>query len=504
MDANAPPVKREYASVREDGKRVGAVLIAVTIFLVDSFSALDIAVAVLYILVILISIDLFSRKEQMWIACFCMTLTVVAFFVSHGLEGSEESCARGLISIAAIAIASVLAFKSSASKEKMQERVALLDRSQAFLSGAQRLSLTGSIGFRMPSTQMYCSEEAKRIFELEDGIVPTLELIIAQTCPDDRERLRGAVDEVCRSQVHLEVEFRLVMGDGRRKRLRMFAQRYENDGFECEFIGALMDVTATRDAEDALHRSQAELAHVTRVTTLGELAASIAHEVNQPLAAMLTDAQAGIRWLNHEPSDFKEVSHVIQRVVLQAQRASDVIRKVRALSRKAKAPHEMLELTELLAESLSLVRRELQSNHVTLTLKLEDGFFHIYGDRVQLQQVIINMVMNAVQSICATRKRERGMQIHVRRSTAKQLELAVVDNGSGISDQHLENIFSPFFTTKPTGMGMGLSICRSIIDAHGGTIWAANELTGGAVVGFRLPNYEFIKYSAEVNGFLSN
>jgi two-component system sensor kinase FixL len=487
-----------------DWKKAGALLIAVVIFLVDGFSSLDIAVAVLYILVILISVDLFSKKMLLGITCLCIALTIIAFLISHGVECNDESCGRGGISIAAIAIASLLALKSSASRVQLRAQLELLARSQAFLAGAQRLSLTGSIGFRVPPTDMYWSEEAKRIFEFKKPVSPTLDLMLGVTHPDDQERLRTVLEDVCDSQSQVEVEFRLVMADGRIKYLQMWARQYEIAGPECEFIGALMDITTTRKAEEALHKSQAELAHVTRVTMLGELAASIAHEVNQPLAAVLTDSQAGLRWLGRVPPDYHEVTKAVERIGAQAQRAADVIRRVRDLSKKGAIIQEKLELNSLLAESLLLVERELYINKVTVSTETGSLPVSVYGDKVQLQQVIINLVMNAMQSLCATRDHGRKIVAHINRDNSDHLELIVRDNGGGIPEQDVVNVFSPFFTTKSSGMGVGLSICRSIIEAHAGQIWAENESAGWVAVGFRLPSYELKERMRENDASLTN
>lgn len=487
-----------------DWKKAGALLIAVIIFLVDGFSSLDVAVAVLYVLIILISVDLFSKRMLISITCMCVVLTIFAYIISHGVECSDESCGRGGISIAAIAIASLLALKSSASREQLRAKILLLARSQAFLAGAQRLSLTGSIGFHVPAKDMYWSEEAKRIFELKDSVTPTLDLMLGITHPDDHERLRSVLEYACDSQNQLDVEFRLVMADGRIKYLQMWARQYEISGPECEFIGALMDITSARKAEEALHKSQAELAHVTRVTMLGELAASIAHEVNQPLSAVLTDSQAGLRWLRHVPPDLHETGRAIERIGAQAQRAADVIRRVRNLSKNEKITQEKLELSWLVSESLLLVERELYINKVTVSTSRGEDSTSIFGDRVQLQQVIINLVMNAMQSLYLTRDHGRKIVIHISRDDVDRLELIVRDNGGGIPEQDLANIFSPFFTTKSSGMGIGLSICRSIIEAHAGQIWAVNEPSGWVAVGFCVPSYEVRVRTRADDTFLTN
>lgn len=468
-------------------KRVGAILLAGVIFLIDSLSSLDVAIAVLYIMVILICVELFSRRGLLRVAYLCIGLTLIAFFVSHGRDWDDESCGRGLISLAAIFIAALLALKSNAAKSKLQEQVWLLNRSEAFLSGAQRLSLTGSIGFLVPCAQMYWSEQACRIFEFDSAMTPTLDQMVSRIHPDDRERFRAAFQDVCASREPLEVEFRLVLDAGRSKSLRMLAQQYEDAGRQSEFVGALMDVTATRLAEEALHRSQTELAHITRVTTLGELAASIAHEVNQPLAAVITDAESGLRWLNRPEPDYQEVRMVIERVVVQAQRAGEVVKKVRALSRKTACENDALNFRDVVEESVSLLRREIERYRITLKVEMGEAVASVNGDRVQLQQVIINLLVNAMQSMAGHGAGEKTVHLRLSTLPGGEVSMAIRDSGPGISAANLPNLFEPFFTTKPNGMGMGLSICRSIIEAHGGRIWASGEAGEGAIFNISLP-----------------
>jgi C4-dicarboxylate-specific signal transduction histidine kinase len=286
---------------------------------------------------------------------------------------------------------------------------------------------------------------------------------------------------------NLETEFRLLMPDGSVKCLRMLACQVRDATGECEYIGALMDVTATKSAEEALHRSQMQLAHITRVTTLGELAASIAHEVNQPLAAVTTNAEAGLRWLNRPVPDLEEVRSATERIMSEAHRASEVIRRIRALSRKTSPQHVQVDVLEVLNESVELVRREIKRHRVTLELRTGDLPLYAQGDRVQLQQVIINLLINAMQAMSGMQGKSRRLTVRLSVSDAGGVQLGVQDNGPGVAEQNLASLFNPFFTTKPEGMGMGLSICRSIIEAHGGRIWVDSQLGQGALLSFSLP-----------------
>lgn len=466
--------------------RLGSVVITLIIFLIDWLSTLDVAIAVLYVLVILISGDLFSRKGVLAVSLICGVLTLAAYLLSHGTQWLTPSFARCMVSLAAIAITSFLALKNKAAKDALQAQVHLLHRSEAFLAEAQRLSRTGSIGLKMPSADMYLSDEARRIFEFQD-LHPTLDYMIGRAHPEDADALRSAIELAYARHASLETEFRLLMPDGSIKFLRMLACQVRDASGECEYIGALMDVTASKNAEEALHQSQMQLAHVTRVTTLGELAASIAHEVNQPLAAVTTNAEAGLRWLNREVPDLHEVRSATERIMSEAHRASEVIRRIRALSRKTHPQHVPIDVQEVLRESVELVRRELKRHRVALELQLEDGPLYANGDRVQLQQVFINLLINAMQAMSGMQGKSRRLIVGLSVPPAGGVQFGVQDNGPGVAAQNLPNLFNPFFTTKPEGMGMGLSICRSIIEAHGGRIWVESELGRGALLSFSLP-----------------
>jgi two-component system sensor kinase FixL len=472
--------------------RLGALVLALVIFLIDWLSSLDVAIAVLYVAVILMSGDLFSRAGVATVSLVCGLLTLAAFLFSHGPEWLVPPFARCLVSLCAIAITAFLALKNKAARDALQEQVHLLHRSEAFLAGAQRLSQTGSIGLKMPSAEMYWSDEARRIFQFDDHLQPTLEYMIGRTHPEDTDDLKSLIEQAYARHSNMEAEFRVLMSDGSCKFVRMLARQVHDASGDCEYIGALMDVTAAKNAEEALHRSQSQLAHVTRVTTLGEMAASIAHEVNQPLSAITTNAEAGLRWLNRDVPDLGEVRSAIERIKSEAHRASEVIRRIRALSRKTDPKHVPIDLQDVLQESVALVRREILRHRVNFEFKPVSEPMWVRGDKVQLQQVIINLLMNAMQAMSGMHGKARTLSLVLGNAGNGDVSMRVQDNGPGISVPNLPSLFNPFFTTKPEGMGMGLSICRSIIDAHGGRIWAESELGHGAALSFSLPACEQI------------
>jgi C4-dicarboxylate-specific signal transduction histidine kinase len=240
-------------------------------------------------------------------------------------------------------------------------------------------------------------------------------------------------------------------------------------------------------ASEALREAQTELAHVNRITTMGQLAASIAHEINQPIAAAVTNAHAALRWLDVRPPDLEEVRQALNRIIEDSNRAGDVIGRIRALIKKAPPRKEDLEINEAILEVITLTRREVVKNGVSLQTQLANGLPLIQGDRVQLQQVILNLIINAVEAMSGVSERPRELLIGTAKDESGGVLVAVQDSGPGLNPESFDRLFDAFYTTKPGGIGMGLSICRSIVEAHGGRVWASLTAGPGATVQFTLP-----------------
>ncbi|CAB3759816.1 PAS domain S-box protein [Paraburkholderia solisilvae] len=363
-----------------------------------------------------------------------------------------------------------------------------LRRSQAtYLAEAQRLSHTGSFGWNVWSGEVVWSEQTFRIFEFDPGIVPTLELVLQRVHPDDVERFRDIIGRASTHKQDFEFEFRLVMPDGAIKHLQVVAHVMRDEPERLHYAGAVMDVTQARQSEQQLHHAQSELARVTRVTTLGELSASIAHEVGQPLAAIVTNGEACLRWLDHQPPQPDEVRAGIARMIGEGRRATEIVRRIRTLARKDTGQKTPLELNDVVNDVVSLTQREVLSHQVPLRVRLAPLLPPVLGDRVQLQQVLINLVMNGIQSMDGITGWTRELSIETGLAPGGNVTLTVRDCGAGLDPRHAERVFDAFFSTKPHGMGMGLSICRSIIDAHGGKIVALNNETHGATFQCILP-----------------
>jgi PAS domain S-box-containing protein len=261
-----------------------------------------------------------------------------------------------------------------------------------------------------------------------------------------------------------------------------------------EGVSFVIDMTDRKRAEMRLRASeqrfldaQMELAHVTRLTTLGELAASIAHEVNQPLAAAVANAEACLRWLDRGTPDLDRVRRSVEWIIDDGNRASEVIRRVRALAKKTSLEKVPLDISDVAGETIALVQRDLISHRVSLRTEFAPALPTILGDRVQLQQVIINLMMNGSEAMQAVMDRPRELVIRSRQEETQQVLLSVTDCGVGISVENADRLFNPFFTTKSSGMGMGLSICRSIVEDHGGRLWATANVPYGATFQFTVP-----------------
>jgi C4-dicarboxylate-specific signal transduction histidine kinase len=252
-------------------------------------------------------------------------------------------------------------------------------------------------------------------------------------------------------------------------------------------VAFVLDLTERKHVEGALRDAQAKLAHVVRVTTLGELAASIAHEVNQPLAAVVANAEACLRWLDRGTPDLNAARRSVGWIIDDGNRASEVIRRVRALANKTEIEKVPLDVNEVVRETIPLVQRELISHQVLLRMELAPALPMILGDRVQLQQVIINLVMNGIEAMQSVTDRPRELVVRSGQDEPGQALISVADCGVGIAAENVDRLFNPFFTTKSGGMGMGLSICRSIMEAHGGRLWATATVPHGSMFQFTLP-----------------
>jgi len=360
-----------------------------------------------------------------------------------------------------------------------------LQRSEAYLAEAQGLSHTGSFGWRVSTGEIIWSEETFRIFQYDRTTKPTVELLLQRVHPEDAALVKQTIERASQDGKNFEHEYRLLMPDGSVKHVHVVAHALSDESGSVEFVGAVMDVTVAKQAEEALRQAQADLAHGNRVTTMGELTASLAHEVNQPIAAAVTDANTCLRWLTRDHPDVEEARHAASRIVKDATRAGEIISRTRLLFKKGTPQWELVDINEVIREMIVLLRSEATRYSISVQTELAD-LPQVMGDRVQLQQVLMNLMTNgidAMKDVDGTRE----LAIKSQRAEDRQLLISVSDTGVGLPPQQADQIFNAFFTTKLHGTGMGLRISRSIVESHGGRLWAADNSQRGASFYIALP-----------------
>jgi C4-dicarboxylate-specific signal transduction histidine kinase len=358
---------------------------------------------------------------------------------------------------------------------------------EAYLEEAQALSRTGCFGLKTDTGDIFLSKEGYRVLDIHPDEKPLIRVLAQQRVhPDDRPLLKAELDRVSRGERDYDLELRWLTTDGEARHLHIRAHLMVAETGQHEVVGAVMDISETRDAQETLQATQTALAHAARVATLGEISASIAHEVNQPVAGIITNGEAGLRWLDRKEPQLDEVRDAMKRMIRDAKRASEVVRHLRALARKAPAERHSVDLNELVEESIYLLQREIQRRRIVMRTNLSPNLPRVMANRIELQQVVINLMVNGMQAMDSVSERPRHLL--VRSSVdAGVATVAIEDSGIGLDGAIEPRLFSPFFTTREDGMGIGLSICRTIIDSHGGRIWASSNQGPGATFQFTLP-----------------
>jgi PAS domain S-box-containing protein len=362
-------------------------------------------------------------------------------------------------------------------------------RSEAFLSEGQRLGQVGSYSWRPATDEITWSAELYRIYEFEIGVPVTLELIRSRVHPEDLTLIEKMkmVDQAREGGHHFEWRYRLLMPDHSIKYLHAIAHATRDQDGQPEYVASVQDVTARRLAEEARDKAQSELANVARVMTLGALTASIAHEVNQPLSGIITNASACLRMLATDPPQVEGARETARRTIRDGNRMSDVITRLRALFAKKEPTIESVNLNEAVLEVIALSMVELQKNRVMLCPELADELPLIIGDRVQLQQVILNLLRNGSDAMSTVEDRRRRLLIRTERDEGDRVRLTVQDAGVGFDPQAADRLFDAFYTTKRDGMGIGLAVSRSIIEKHHGRLWGTLNDGPGAAFSFSIP-----------------
>jgi signal transduction histidine kinase len=362
-----------------------------------------------------------------------------------------------------------------------------LERSAVFLAQAQQLSRTGSFSWRVAADEIAWSDELYRIYEFDPGITITLETIRTRVHPEDLTLYEKMVEQARNGADDFEWQYRLLMPDQSIKYMHAVAQATRDPGGQLEYIAAVLDVTARRLSEEAVDKARSELARVARVMSMGALTASMAHEVNQPLSGIITNASTCMRMLDAEPPNVDGARETAKRTIRDGRRAADVITRLRALFTKKDAAAELVDLNEATREVIALSRAELERNRVITRTDLADELPPLTGDRVQLQQVILNLLRNGSDAMSGVEDRPRELLFRTEVEEGDRVRLSVQDAGVGFEPQSLDRLFQTFYTTKDDGMGIGLAVSRSIIENHRGRLWATPNAGPGVTFSFSIP-----------------
>ncbi len=354
---------------------------------------------------------------------------------------------------------------------------------------ALRLSRVGSFSWRVATDEITWSEQLYRIFEFDPQQTVTLELIGTRVHPEDIPLLHDMTERARSAASDFQYEHRLLMPDQSVKYLHLIAHGTRNENGEVEYIGAVQDVTNRRKSEEALGKARSELAHVARVMSLGALTASIAHEVNQPLSGIITNASTCMRMLEADPPNIDGARETVRRTIRDGHRAADVITRLRALFSSNAPVTERVDLNDATREVITLLLSELQGNRIILRVELAHDLPAVTGDRVQLQQVVLNLIRNASDAMRRVDDRPRQLLIRTNQDAEGRVRLSVQDTGEGLEPENINQLFNAFYTTKSDGMGIGLSVSRSIIEKHNGSLWATANDGPGATFSISIPRY---------------
>jgi len=372
---------------------------------------------------------------------------------------------------------------------------AALRKTEAYLEEAQRLTHTGSWAWNVARREnVHWSQEHYRLFGLDpEKDSMSFDAAYQRIHPEDRATFNKVIERAVRERSDFEVDFRTVLPDSSTKYIRSIGHPvFSASGELVEFVGTGVDVTERRQAEEErerLRQVQADLAHINRVTTMGELTASLAHEINQPIAAAATDARTCLRWLAREQPDIGEARESAARVVNAVTRAADIISRLRQLFKKGAPQTNLVDVSEVIQEMVVLLRSEASRHSVSILTELSENLPQVVADRVQLQQILMNLMLNGIEAMQDTTS-EGQLTIRSLMAERGQLLISVSDTGVGVPREQADQIFNAFFTTKAQGTGMGLSISRSIVESHGGRLWATSNSGGGATFSFTLPSAE--------------
>jgi two-component system, LuxR family, sensor kinase FixL len=509
--AQEPPATSSLHSLRRAVLPISAAALALAVFLVDSFSSLGIAIAVLYGIVVLMSVSFCDRRGVLFVALGCAALTLISYGIEHATEEPGAPLLRCLMSLAALAVTTVLVLRNQTALLEIADRerryrtifqstaVAIWEEDYSQVASAlmevrrRGVEDIGAYLAEHPEFVRRCMALVRTV-DVNDAAVRLVDASSKEQLvsalpdvfiPESMPMLRGFLVALLDGRDSFESETQIQSFSGERRAVLVAAtfspgpHRYDR-----VFVSSV-DITERSRAERALAQTRLALAHVSRVTTLGELTASIAHEVNQPLSAIVTNAEACLRWLDRIVPDLTEARRCVEEIAAQGRRAGDVVQRLRALSKNSEPQRAPADVNEIIGEAIGLVERELSEHRVSFRFDAGLSLSEVSVDRVQIQQVIINLLVNAMHAMETLERRE--LVVLSREAAPDSVEITVRDSGVGLEAVALSGLFTPFYTTKPQGMGMGLSISRSIVEAHGGRIWAEPNEGPGVTFHVALP-----------------
>lgn len=492
---------REAGRLATQLHAVAATVLALAIFALDILSPLQGAVAVLYTAVVLVAAHSQTRSLIWCAGAGAVCLAAAAYYISHWGEPLDSAAMRLGVSLVAIGTTTLLCARHHAVAEQRYEseiryrtifNAAGLPIWEGDWSAAYHL--LGQVRDPAPDVIQRAARAAKvsnandaaaRLFGLSNRAALTGRTLSRHHTPATEETFGRIARALIAGTDMIEEETQFIDADGNPVDVVMTVTVPPGSAEWRRVLVMALDVTERKRAQAKLAQSQAELTHVSRLTTLGQLAASIAHEVNQPLSAVVTYAKSGKRWLAREAPGAGEVSDCLDHIFTNGTRAADVIARIRDIARKADPRRETVAIAPLVEETLALLQRDLQTHGIAIRTQIADGLPAVSGDRVQLQQVLMNLMLNAEQAMADVPLDQRTLEVSARLER-DMVVVEVADAGTGfVADP--ESLFAPFFTTKSSGLGMGLSICRSILEQHGGTLEAESNSDAGATFRFRIP-----------------
>ncbi|MGF6542031.1 PAS domain-containing protein [Paraburkholderia youngii] len=406
------------------------------------------------------------------------------FTLFRSAPGDPTPIQRELIAqfthIASIAIERA---HSIAARQEADER---LRQSAALMAKVEQLSSSGSFCWHLETGAFTWSDQLYRIFGIEPGVPITIDTIASRFHPGDRHLLDEMIERA-RDGKDLEFEIRLLLSNGPVRHIHIQAHATRDPQGSLDYIGAAQDMTERRASEDALLALRAELAHLSRVNSQGALTASIAHEINQPLTGIVTNASTGLRMLSAEPPNVEGALETVRRTIRDGHRASEVMKRLRALFSNKTITIDTVDLVEATREVIDLLQGEIRNKRIVLHLKTADDLPPVTGEKIQLQQVVLNLLVNAVEAMNGVDDRPRQILVSIEPDDSDHVRLSVTDSGVGIDPQLAGKLFDPLFTTKREGMGIGLFVSRCIIESLDGRLWASPNKDRGATFTFSIP-----------------